>query len=545
MITISAVDCIVIGHNEIQFTEYERNVRAMGEKCGAYRDLNLSYVNYQGRIFTAGDLYNQLSGKIVSYNDTFSLTVAYLVSFLTQRGLHVSFVNSFQSEKEELKQILQNNEVRTVAITTTLYTSVAPILEIVSFVRRNNPAAAIIVGGPFIATQLRILDDVSTQFLLKTIGADYYIRHTQGEEALYSLIEAIKCKYQDKEINNLYYNNGCEYENTPFAPEDNKIENTPINWGVLKSKVNKQIALRMSSSCPFSCSFCAFPIHAGAYQITDTAYFEKELDRVESIGTIKSINFVDDTFNIPKKQFRERLRVMINKNYSFRWNSHFRCQYADEETVRMMKASGCEGVFLGIESGNEQVLKNMNKNADVDGYKRGIELLHKYEIPFYSSFIIGFPGETQQTVQDTIAFIKETAPTFFRTQLWYCDQETPIYSKRHEYGIQGAQFAWKHETMDYTEACDCIDAIFHENLPSTWLPQNNFDFPGIFSMLSNNHSIDVVVQYLRLFQQGVRDRLRFGADFTENSEAMQRLHLLLKPNTGDHLLEQLDVDLEF
>lgn len=100
-----------------------------------------------------------------------------------------------------------------------------------------------------------------------------------------------------------------------------------------------------------------------------------------------------------------------------------------------MKESGCEGVFLGIESGNNQILATMNKIASVEKYLEGIALLKEFDIVTYGSIIIGFPGETGETVQDTIGFIEDSGLDFYRAQLWYCEPITPIRKDRQKYQL--------------------------------------------------------------------------------------------------------------
>ena len=125
-----------------------------------------------------------------------------------------------------------------------------------------------------------------------------------------------------------------------------------------------------------------------------------------------------------------------------------------------MARSGCKGVFLGIESGSPTILANMNKSATVEKYATGIEMLRRYGIMTFGSFIIGFPGETDQTVEETIDFIRETKPDYYRAQMWYCEPGTPIQNERLKYDIKGEGFVWSHATMDSLEAMDHIDRMF-------------------------------------------------------------------------------------
>jgi radical SAM superfamily enzyme YgiQ (UPF0313 family) len=133
-----------------------------------------------------------------------------------------------------------------------------------------------------------------------------------------------------------------------------------------------------------------------------------------------------------------------------------------------MKKAGCIGVFLGLESGNNTILKNMDKRATVEEYLRGISFLHKHEIPAYGAFIIGFPGETSQTVEETIKFIKKANLLYYRLFTWIYVDLAPIAREKDTYSIEvdtgGKNFSpvWKHSTMTSSEALDKCKLIMKE-----------------------------------------------------------------------------------
>ena len=93
--------------------------------------------------------------------------------------------------------------------------------------------------------------------------------------------------------------------------------------------------------------------------------------------------------------------------YDFRWYSFIRCQYINDDIARMMKESGCDGVYLGIESANDQILKYMKKAATGKKYMQGVEYLKRYDITTFAAFIIGFPGEIEEDFQQTLSLIDE------------------------------------------------------------------------------------------------------------------------------------------
>jgi radical SAM superfamily enzyme YgiQ (UPF0313 family) len=111
---------------------------------------------------------------------------------------------------------------------------------------------------------------------------------------------------------------------------------------------------------------------------------------------------VDDTFNVPRSRFKDLLRMLIKNDFGFRWSSYFKCQYVDREIMELMKESGCEFVFLGIESGSQTILDNMRKESDVGTYRRCIEIFHELGIMTMCSVIVGFPGETRATFEEMV-----------------------------------------------------------------------------------------------------------------------------------------------
>lgn len=195
----SRIDCLLIGHNEMAFGEYEKKTRHMGEDSGAYRDLNMNFLYYNGKPYTAGGMFQLLNSgsegrfKPFSPGETFSPAIAYLGSYLQRRGFSFDYINSFGEGLAALAARLAREDILAIAITTTLYVSALPIVEILDFIRTHNRTAKIIVGGPFVATQARVLEkDALTYLFSHTLAADFFIHSAQGEATLCKLLSALK-----------------------------------------------------------------------------------------------------------------------------------------------------------------------------------------------------------------------------------------------------------------------------------------------------------------------------------------------------------------
>lgn len=502
------LDCVVIGYNETPFPEYEPILRRYGTTSEAYRDLKFSFVELEGKKLNYPDLLNHAYRKatldadgpdVFRSGDVPNLAAIYLTNALRRKGLTTGYLNLFQYEKEKLERMLAEDPL-VVAITTTFYVVNLPVNEMVEFIRAKNPRVKIVVGGPLVANhyrrfpppeqQLASLGDPAERgtspvgqeltIALRDLGADVYVIESQGEETLGRVVECLKTGGDLREVPNIFYTNAKgAFRQTRLEPEHNDLDENIIDWKAFAGEaLGPTLQTRTARSCAFSCSFCGYPTRAGKLTLASLEAIDRELAAMKALGNVKNVVFIDDTFNVPLERFKELCRLMIERKYEFDWFSYFRCSNSDEEAIDLMARAGCKGVFLGIESGSNTVLKHMHKAAVADKYRKGIAGLKKHGILTFGSFITGFPGETKETVDETIDFIRETRVDYFRSMLWYCEPGTPIYDLRDQYGLSGEGFKWKHDTMDSKQAMDHIERMFFEIdiETSVWMPQWSFDF---------------------------------------------------------------------
>ncbi|MGB8509706.1 MAG: PhpK family radical SAM P-methyltransferase [Pyrinomonadaceae bacterium] len=497
-----ALDCVVIGYNEIPFERYESFLRGYGEETEAYRDLQFSFVKVGGRKMDYMGLLNHTvalaknGGNSLTPGETFksgdipNMAAIYLTNYLRKRGHTANYINLFQCEKEKLVEYLAQDPF-CVAITTTFYVVNLPVNEMVEFIREHNPRVKIVVGGPLVANHTRNCRGEELKVALSDMGADIYVIEGQGELTLSRIVECLKSGGDLSGVPNIAYFEEGQLRRTQAIAENNSLDENFIDWSAFPdTHLGVTLQTRTARSCAFKCSFCNYPGRAGALTLTSLEVIEKELDLMLELGNVRNVVFIDDTFNVPFPRFKDICRLMIRKKYPFNWFSYFRCSNSDEEAIDLMAESGCKGVFLGIESGSPSILVNMNKAATIEKYRRGIEMLRRRGVMTFGSFIIGFPGETEETVEETINFIKDAQPDYYRAQMWYSEPGTPIQHEREKYNINGEGFVWSHHTMDSLEAMDHIDRLFLTVEGSIWLPQWSFDFWTIPYLIGRGISFD-------------------------------------------------------
>jgi anaerobic magnesium-protoporphyrin IX monomethyl ester cyclase len=514
------LDCLIIGHFEAGTNDLYAQLEKLGVQSGTYRDFNLGFVSRGNEKYSLSQIYNYYltsmgaNDKRIRENNTFNAAISYLGTYLSKAGLSFRYITSVREEAEEIKRIFEMYDVLSVAVLTTLYVTPNPIMEVVKIVKHYSPTTKIVVGGPYITTLCRTKDDDYIAYVCSNLlKADYYVNSSKGEESLRALVTAIKFGQPVDSIKNLFFINDGNIVRIEVSPENTALSENLVDWSLFSSDQKQFVNVRTAVSCPYACAFCGFPENAGKYQTVDPNLVINELDALVRFNpALKSIYFIDDTFNVPKARFKELLRLIIKKKYAFKWHSYFRCQHADEEAVTLMKESGCEGVFLGIESGSNTILKNMNKQSTVEHYERGIAWLKQAGIMTFGAFITGFPGETFKTIMETIRFIESSGLDFFRTQMWFCEHITPIWRQREQYGIKGEGFDWSHDTMDSKTATSFVEKLFLDVKNVTWLPQHDFDYENVFRLLHSGMSLEQIKALVAVFNESIRGKVRRPAD---------------------------------
>ncbi len=495
--------CVVVGHNDEDFAVYSEKQRQFAERSAGYNEVITNSVRINGRQCTYMDLLNVILSRSdgMQHNlNTFevpNLAVAYLVNFLRGKGLNAEGVNFFNKSKPKLATLLACNPI-CVAITTTYYVEDDPIREVIAFIRQHNPDALIVVGGPRIYSLSRSQPGRVQDLTFRSIGADIYVESSQGEATLALLVRALAEHGDLSKLPNLIFrdSNG-RFERTERKPENNRLEENIIDWTRFpKAEFTPINYMRTARSCPFSCEFCNYPAMAGDHTYLSVDAIERELRVMKNTG-VRDVIFIDDTFNVPFPRFKQICQMMIRNRFDFRWVSFFRCSSCDDEALDLMQGSGCLGVYLGIESGDPQILKNMHKFARIERYCESIGKLTDRGILSLASMIVGFPGETAQTVQNSIDFLNQAKPSFYNVQVYYHDTQAPIEKQRDRFKIIGSGYSWRHETMDWREAIAFKERMIREVRHSLQLPLYGFSIWTVPYLLNQGLSLSQVLNFTR------------------------------------------------
>jgi p-methyltransferase len=493
------LDCLVIGYNDAPLANSARRQKRFQQHSGTYGEIKTNSVLLGGERVSYMDLLNHMITEKHSFNPNLNafevpnLGAVYLTSFLRKRGFSAELINSYNIEKDRLNDLLQDSP-RSVVITTTYYVEEEPVKEIIEFIRSRQPQTKIILGGPYVYNLFAAMSVQLQNFVFQSLGADIYITDSQGEATLAQVLNCLRHNKTLAFVPNLVYRNGNSFARTLRVEEKNSLDENSIDWRFFEpSFFTPTTYMRTSRSCPFKCAFCNYPEMSGEHNVAEIETVRAELRYLVDYG-LKYIIFVDDTFNVPLPRFKKLCKMMIEERFDLKWISFFRCSNADDECFDLMQRSGCLGVYLGIESGDQGILKNMNKFADVQKYREAIKKLHERGILTFGSFIVGFPGETEESVMNTKNFIEDTAPTFYNVH----NPLAPINQRRAEFAIQGSYYNWSHKTMNWQEGAEWVDYLLRNINNSLPLTLYGFSLWSIPYLLQNGFSIDQIKAFARV-----------------------------------------------
>jgi radical SAM superfamily enzyme YgiQ (UPF0313 family) len=285
-------------------------------------------------------------------------------------------------------------------------------------IREEFPKVINIWGGYFPANQYKSV--------LNSGFVDYVI-NGPGDEVFPQLLESIENKSDPSSIKNLIFKRNGEFIKTPKADlfEQDKLPMLPYeklnSFYPVKNYLGKTFlgtktaAYHSSMGCPFTCSFCAVvPIYEARWKGKSAPLIYKDIKYLKDKYGANAIEFHDNNFFVSEKRTVEFSQLIRNENIN--WWGEGRIdtihKYSDA-SLALMRDAGCRMIFFGAETGNDAILKQMDKGGTQSGeqIKQFAARMRKFDIIPEYSFVLGLPAETHEKVMrqidEDIQFIKE------------------------------------------------------------------------------------------------------------------------------------------
>ena len=338
----------------------------------------------------------------------FPLSLGYLVAALEKDNIPYSFYDlhiEWSKTSSVIDQIKKDGVPDLFAVTG-LLTSFQNVKKICESLKYNFPESQIVLGGRITV--------MNPEFIFKHISTDFIIQG-EGEIGLVQLIKEIDENKGFDTVQGLSYKDhyGNIYSNGEAEPIKNIVDyNIPyehfdmgkyIKLCNIQSPNLPSINILSSRGCPFSCTFCNNSKGKKSVRFYDIKNFSYSLDYLVDRFRLKHVTFNDDIFTVNKRHMTMVCDILKERNLSFSIST--RLDFLDEESIQLLDESGCHYLCVGIESPAPTVAKVIDKRLDLKTYQRNIDALKKSRIITNYGFMIGYLGETEETIRETRDFV--------------------------------------------------------------------------------------------------------------------------------------------
>lgn len=392
----------------------------------------------------------------------------------------VDLIDSYYEQRDEFVALL-NQSPKAVVISTTFISSKKSLFDLVADIRSLAPDIYIIAGGPFVYSSYLLTQRAGEKdYDVKSPEADFlflssnnrpdvdlYIIDKGGESILSQALTRLKSGQKPGDLSNTasFEGNGYQFERREQLDQPADL----IDWLNMPGKIFKTgvVNVQASVGCPFNCEFCNFVKDKRYTYVKPLDQLVAELKAIAQKG-IHLVRFVDDNFRLGKRDLDRVCKRFLKEELDIKWMSFIRASTLAQADLDLLKRAGCVEVQMGIESADRSVLTKMNKSANPVMYRQVISDLLDRGINCSCCFVVGFPGETEKTFQNTFDFIQTISKPaqegvfYWSIYPFLLAPLSPIYEteKRARYQLEGYMHKWRHRTMDSNQALKLIMSAF-------------------------------------------------------------------------------------
>lgn len=189
------------------------------------------------------------------------------------------------------------------------------------------------------------------------------------------------------------------------------------------------ISMNTMRGCPYTCKWCSRAVYGLSYRRRSPGHVVSEMISIKKDFNPDLIWFVDDVFTISHKWLRDFVKEVKERNAIIPFECITRADRLNEEVIDLLKEAGCFRVWIGAESGSQEIINRMDRRVDVNKVREMIRITRKKEIEAGTFIMLGYPGETLSDIQETIAHLKSSAPDHFTITLTYPIRGTELFAE--------------------------------------------------------------------------------------------------------------------
>ncbi len=340
--------------------------------------------------------------------------LALIGAILEKEGYPVNLLdaNALRLMPEDVsKAIPAADVVGITAMTPTIGTA----LRIARHLKKDRPGLKIIIGGPHVTL-------LPEETLSSSSDVDIIVRG-EGDETIIELLRAIESGRPLDDIAGISYVADGKIVHTIDRTSSVDMDSLPypayhlLPWNKYRPHPphGRQMpfgAIVTSRGCPYHCAYCSKPVFGSRFRAQNPERVVEEIAYLQRKFVIKEIAFYDDSFTLDKKRVHAIADRIIEKKLKVAWTCETRVNLVDKELLLKMKQSGCYSIAYGIETASPEILKTLQKDITLEQVETAVRNSREVGLQVTGYFMLGSPGETPETIQQTIKFAKKLKVDF-------------------------------------------------------------------------------------------------------------------------------------
>lgn len=313
---------------------------------------------------------------------------------------------------DRIIQRVRESGARFVGIT--LFTvGVHSAMDIASRLKKLDPQIKIITGGPHISSMAKVTlerFDVIDVAVLK-----------EGDYILGKLLRAFRLQQDLNSIEGIMFRDGDgNLIQTKPAPQIQDMDSLPdpawdllprFPWAYPSAIFNYPrgpvATMATSRGCPHACNFCDNSVFGQKIRSMSPPRIFQQMKKLYYDFGVRHIFFVDDLFVFHRNHIKQLTDLLIGEQMDLTWNCAARIEILNPDLLARMKKAGCWEISFGLESGSDEMLRKMNKNETTQKAKQVVQWTAEAGIRAKGLFMIGYPGETAETIEQTYQYIQK------------------------------------------------------------------------------------------------------------------------------------------
>jgi radical SAM superfamily enzyme YgiQ (UPF0313 family) len=358
------------------------------------------------------------------------LGILYISAYIERLGIEHEVFDTTFFNRVAFDIKLEQYKPSVLALYCNLVTKVN-IVQIMRDVKARYPKMTIVVGGPDVRFNKDAYLHCGADIAVIGEGEESFaevLRSIGQENASFGRIKGIAFKKEGQVVTTEERALLKDINELP-SPAYHKIEVSDYLHAWKSRHGQSMLSISSQRGCPYTCKWCSTAVYGQSYRRRSAQKVVEEMMLLKQTYQIDALWFVDDVFTVSHKWLKEFRHALHKNDVKLPFECITRADRLNEESIQLLKGCGCFRVWIGAESGSQRILDAMDRRVSVEQVRKTIRMARDAGIETGTFIMLGYPGETEEDIDETIEHLVEADPNHFTITLAYPIKGTDLYKQ--------------------------------------------------------------------------------------------------------------------